>query len=510
MATNWLDLQAQIRSGAASFAKPVAALNCDTGSANNSDVNLNLPSLSDATAGVNSFLGDIQGEIDQFGSEVMGVLQDIGAWIPSGLQTGETSPEQAQASLIADITQQNTSTTAGGNIAITEGYNENTGQSFWQIRTSSGSGIRIDTDGSVITTTSKDPPDEPQSGRHEINALGGGKYKFGEYLAIEVNNDNKVLGSADGTGPVPSFSIVINNGNADIEVRSGDMRVGSSGNIVMNAGKSLELRGADIKLLAGGGAGTKPAGNKAASEEYAGLVDIRCGVYRNNAITKQEIEGAKYQKLSGEQTLYMEDPLGSFNIVSAGNMMIDVAGDMLEKIGGKKATEVMRAVVSGSIIPAAGIISAPAGYTIVNKTSIIPDPTSGDPDPTASPVLLIENDAAATGGMKVNVTRGDIIFSTKLGNIATGNEKSVIADITKPLIDKTISPALMKLKKPGMYFGSDASDVSVYGKASAVLAAGAFTPGTPPVKDSIVITPGTMKLTSTTMDLVAPSGIFLN
>ena len=503
MATSWLDLQAKLRSGEAFFPKPKDG-KCGTGTRTaNTNVNLGLPSLDGIAGDVNGILGDVQGAIDQFGSEVMGVLQDIGAWIPSDLQgAGTSSPEAQQAAKIADVTKQNTQTIEGGNIATTTGHNEQTGQSFYQIKMSSGTGMAFDTDGSIRFNAAADPPDSPIAGDFEITRCNSFLANIEESCIITVNNKNNVCGGKN-SSIKKSLMILVNGGDVDLEVTGGDVKVKSSGNISLDAGKTLELRGADIKLFAGGGAADPTKAGQAAGEQYGGMIDLRCATYRNSATTKQTIESAKYSTVKGELTIAMEDPMARFNIVSAGHFMVDVAGDILEE-SRTKATIVGRIPKVGiPALPIVGnLLSQNAQYTIVNDRPNIPEPAAGSTgSPDAQPMMQIVNSASAQGGLKVNLMRGDIIFSTKQGNLIMGNEKSLIADVTKPSTDVSLSPAIVKgAKTPGMYIGSDASPfLALYNASSTYITAGKFTPGPTPSVNSVVVTPATVNINATAM-----------
>jgi len=272
MAKSWLELQEKLRSGATSFLDPSKNDSCATTSSSSPNV-LDLPSLD--LDNVNQLLSDVQGSIDAFGAEVMGVLQDIGAFIPEDLQgfgSSTQSTENKPADFAAVNNYQNV-VEAGGNIVTTTGYDDQTGDSFWQIRTSSGSGITLDTDGSCILRGAKNPATDPKTGRVDVITDGGGVIKYGEFLAIEVNNDNEVLSASNPSVPGAAFSIIVN-GNVDIKA-TGNLRLGGK-NILIQADDSLELKGADIKLHAGGAAGNQ-TGNKKPAEDHGGLIELKAG-----------------------------------------------------------------------------------------------------------------------------------------------------------------------------------------------------------------------------------------
>ena len=499
MASSWLDLQSKLRSGAKSFPTGTPNSGCGTGTRTaDTDINLGLPALDDIAGEVNDALGNVQDLIDQFGSEIMGVLGDISAWIPSELQGGgtETTKEQ-EAAKVADVTSTSTETREAGEINITTGHNEQTGQSFYQIRMSSGTGYTLDTDGSIRFVAAADPPDNPRAGNFEIVNCNSFLAKVKEACIINIDNQNNVIGSKDAKGKVDSkikkaLAITVNGGDVDLEVTGGDVKVKSSGNISLDAGKTLELKGADIRLVAG-----------ASGTDAGGMIELKCGTYRNTATTKQTIESAKYSTIKGELTYAMEDPLAKFNIISAGHFMVDVAGDILEE-SRSKATIVGRIPPVGiPTLPIIGnLVDQNAQYTVVNDKPNIPSPPTGSTEtPDAQPMMQVVNGTAGIGGFKVSVTKGDMIFSTKLGNMIMGNEKSLIADVTKPSTDVSLSPAIVKgAKTPGMYVGSDASPfLALYNASSTYMTAGKFTPAATPSVNSVLVSPSTVNLIATAM-----------
>lgn len=492
MAKSWLELQEKLRSGASSLLDPTKNDSCAVSVSAAPNV-LDLPSVD--LSSVNQVLGDVQESIDAFGAEVMGVLQDIGAWIPPELQGGSssTTSDNKPADFAAVNNYQN-AVEAGGNIVTTTGYDDQTGDSFWQIRTSSGSGITLDTDGSCILRGAKNPATDPKTGRVDVITDGGGIIKYGEFLAIEINNDNEVLSATNPSVPGAAFSIIVN-GNIDIKA-TGELRLGGK-TVLIQADDSLELKGADIKLHAGGAAGNA-TGNKKPAEDHGGIIEMKAGMLKQNIVSTQKLEGATYNKISGEKVFAMDDPNGNFGISSAGTMQIKVAGDMQEEIGGRKLTEVFKR--SLNIPPLPTLTGISAGYYITNGSPII---TAGSTDAADPPPLLeVYGSAQGAGGsLKFSTIKGNIDLSTKLGNFAMSNATGFVADIVEPFKDPTTGLTVKKLVEPGFYSGSllgkvnisSGSEVNIFtGKAS-----------TPPVDKFIKISP-------IGIDIVAKSGIYLN
>lgn len=497
MASSWLELQEQLRTGASNLLDPVSSSSCSTSSSSSSGV-LDLPNPSDLT-NIDETLSGIQSAIDDFGSEVMGVLEDIGAWIPPELQgSGSSSKtdENKPADFAAVNNYQNT-VEAGGNIVTTTGYDDETGDSFWQIRTSSGSGITLDTDGSCIIRGAKNPATDPKTGRVDVITDGGGVIKYGEFLAIEINNDNEVLSATNPSVPGAAFSIIVT-GNVDIKA-TGDLRLGGK-DILIQADDSLELKGADIKLHAGGAAGTSATAGKKPAEDHGGAIELKAGVLKQNVVSTQKIEGATYNKISGEKVFAMDDPNSNFGISSAGTMQIKVAGDMQEEIGGRKLTEVFKS--PSGIPPLPTLTGINAGYYITNGSPIVVSASTDSADPP--PLLEVYGSAqGAGGGLKFSTIKGNIDLSTKLGNFAMSNEASFVADIVEPFKDPT-TPSILKPLKPGLYLGSIKSDTNVFSSSAVTMFAGPQA-STPPADKYIRVS-----LAKTEIVNRSSAGIFLN
>lgn len=513
MAKSWLELQANLRSGAEKLPVPVQNEGCGTEFSSSSPNILELSNPADLTAGVSSTLSDIQSAIDDFGSEVMGVLEDIGAWIPSELQgfgSGETSEAQQNfqdGKAFAAVDKVKSEVSQGGNIVKTEGHDSKTGDSFYQILTSSGAGFTIDTDGSFYVRGTKNPSDDPQTGGVHVLADGGSQIKVGEYMVIEVGNNNKVLSGKKGSSGTegPAFSLYIN-GNADIKCSNGDLRLGGK-NILIDASDSLEMKASDIKILAGNGAGEATKEGQAPPDEQGGSIEMKSGVFKQTYISKQGIESANYARVDGEQIIAMNDPQGNFAIESAGSMTIKVEGDMLEEIGGRKMTEVMRqlAPLPPPLGPAPIINGVSAGYYIVNKNVIKPALGARTVEPFPPVVYINSPKTALGGGLKVRATAGNIDLTTNLGNLIMATNDSMVASVldTASIKADLTTPKLIKgLTTPGTYIGSIKGDTTLFSGTGLTMKVSP-SPIVPPIDKYIKI-----GLDKTTIKNV--TGIFLN
>lgn len=474
MATSWLDLQQNLSDGASQFPVPKEDIGCGVSYSNASPGSiLNLPDPAEAASVVTNFLADTQSAIDDIGDDVMGVLQDIGAFIPPGLFSGGTtdSTEETKAPEFADVTQYDTDISAGGNIAITSGHNDQTGDSFWQLKTSSGSGITFDTDGSVFINASKNPNEDAKTGKFSVISQGVASFDIGEALIIHIKNNNEIVGKQ-------AFSLIIE-GNTDIEVRKGDLKIKGNDNVLIEAAKSLELKGSDIKIHAGSGSGEKAEEGKPAKDEQAGVVEIKAGLFKNSSISQQNVEGATFNKVTGEKAFVMEDPQATFSIQSAGSLELRCKGDMVEDIGGRRITKLMTLgptdlALMGGIPPVPLITNQSSGWYITNSNPITPSGTGS----TETPPPLLEIDSPVTSGghgFRVTAGLGNIVLSTTTGNIALATDTSIIANVTT-ISKSPTEPTLLKGLKPGMYMGSSSNALRLFSSSEVAMGISATPP----------------------------------
>jgi len=508
MATSWLQLQNQLKTGAKTLALPADPSNCGGGSSSLlPDSILNLPNPTEATQVVNDFLSNVQGTIDEFGAEVMGVLQDIGAWIPPELQGQGTgsSKEEAESlkpAAVDKVQQEN----KNPEVCVVSGHNTQTGDGYYSVINSSGSSMHLDADGSVIFRAAKNPSDVPTTGRFDVWADGNGIIHIGEGLHIQVKNNSKICGTS-------AYSLYV---TGDIDIQSTGGNIGLKGdNIKLSADKSLELIGADIKIHAGGGQGTSKSANTKSPTEYGGSIDMRCGTYKVSYSTKQGVETASYAKSEGEVAFLMPNTQGNFGIESAGTLSIRTGGDMLEEIGGRKMTEVMNAPLGGLSLdfPTTPLINGvSAGYYIVNKNPI--PPAIGASAELVPPLVyihspLVSGDGGSPGhGFRFSTLgKGDVNFYTAAGNWTLANENNLVASIITPFSTKVTSTPkiLTTMKEPGMYLASLLSRVFISSNTEVITKAGPFSLA-PPVRGV-----GTyIKVSPIATEISNKTGIYLN
>jgi hypothetical protein len=506
MAESWLELQNNLSTGASRLALPKPNVGCGlTFTTNSPSSVLNLPSPSESFQSVNDALGLVQDTIDQFGSDVMSVLQDIGAFIPPGSSSGSITSEDNSTTVDTDqpstADHHETTTSAGGNIAITEGYDSQTGDSFWQLRTSSGSGITFDTNGGVYINTSKNPDEDADTGNFAVTSNGMTTFKCREGVLWEVANDNKIRSAG--------FTLLLHNGSLEIVVNTGDIKIKGNDNIVIEAGKSLELKGSDVKIHAGTGTGTPAKDGKPVADEQAGVVEIKAGVFKNSSVTQQNIEGASFHKVSGEKSIIMDDSQAAFTIDSRGSLELKCKGDMVETIGGRKLTKVLTyspadLALDGGIPPLSIIRNQSSGYYITNSQPIVPAGSAETDLPGT--LLQVVGGGPSGAGIKVDGgIKGNIILTSQTGNIAFATENSIYADMTQPSTS-ALDPKLMKGLKPGLYFGAATKSVLMYSDTEVAmgLTTGTGPPRTPFTDNAVSVSVKGTYITDRTR------GIYLN
>lgn len=477
MASNWLNLQQELRDGIASYATPIENTSCAAEGQSTADLldRIDLPDLTELSP-VDEFLSGIQGEVDQFGAEVMGVLQDIGAWIPSEFQgfgsattsTAASSPYQ-EFTTATDVKQ----TILNSEVTIVDGKNEY-GEGLWGVLTSSGSQVWIKENGSIHLIAKKSSQNDADAGQINLDAEGNLTYTAHQMMSIKVHNDRKVAGNK-------AFSLSVS-GDVDIHAIDGDVAVKGK-NIILNASDKVDIKGATINLHAGGATPQTDAG-ASVTPTYGGTIDMRCGTYKLESTTKQKVELTTYTKTSGELAFIMDNPLGNFGIQSAGNLSVNVAGDMSEQIGGRKLTSVFSTsqIAAAAIAQVAGTIkNQSAGYLITTGSAVRPaiPPVTTKVTP---PLLEV---SSLTNGFKVSATAGDIEMYALGGNYSIANSTSALVGmLTAPKSIDPKAPAPLKdIVTPGFY-------INVIGtKANILSSLGILIANTKTAKEALTLQP---------------------
>lgn len=518
MASNYLELVDAIKNSGATFLTPTSNFGCGVTSVTDQSNEIDIDGL-DLSA-VNDALAETQAAIDAFGSDVMSVLTDIGAWIPPlNDLANQTTAADATASTVADI-DDDTATTeshAADDSSTVRGNNQ-FGGSYCGTTWGDESHWAKDTDGSFVFSAAKSPKNNHKGGAFWVNSAGPTVYRVGECMVIDVRNQNKINSgqnplSSESTGTAFSLYVI---GDVRIE-NTGDLSVKTEGNIELSAGKKLTLKSAEqVEILAGAGPKT---GAGATDKSYGGTITMKTGKLEIDKSSEQTLVESDYKKINGEVVFAMTNPAGNFGITSAGSMEIKVTGDMYEIIGGRKKTEVMANM--GASLPALGdalLAGQQSGYVITTGPTFkpvgvgIPTHAEGLPgvEGTIYPVLSINSGTKIqnplVGGLRVRALAGDIDMSTLSGNILMHSELGVLGSILKKAPTDKYAPKATALtaKLPGVYVGSKATRVDVFSTVQTVMSvtpSGA--PSPKPVDKSIDIN-------SVTLEIKNISGIYLN
>ena len=271
---------------------------------------------------------------------------------------------------------------------------------LYKLMTSDGKSFTMDEDGSIIFTTAK-REDDHNSGRFDVRAQGHARLKIGEALLIEVENKNNAISGKSGDSTTAkAFSLIVY-GNIDIEARDGELNVKGK-NVTINATNELTLQaGSKISLLSGEGTGgnasvSTSSSSQSADPEYGGLVEIKCGDLAMDSQSIRQQSAMDYKVVSHDGATISSQPLANYGFQSPGSFTLDIAGDMYEKIGGLKRTEILN--------------------TAKGLTTLFP----GQSDAYLITTPKVDGDSVAivaeAGGMYFNTTKGDIALGTQAGD----------------------------------------------------------------------------------------------
>ena len=347
--------------------------------------------------------------------------------------------------------------------------------------TSAGTSMTFAEDGSIIFTTSKREGD-PNSGRFDAVSQGSTRVKVGEALMIVVENKNKVIASKTAAAEGPAMSIVVY-GNIDITSVSGEMNLKGK-NINLNAENEINLNsGSKISLLAGKGKGenkkeTTAGGTKESKVEYGGVVEIKTGDFKCDALTTRKTSSMDYNVIEAEGAVLSSKALANYGIKSPGSFTVDVSGDYHEKIGGLKRTEILA--------------------TSLPVTTIFPGQKVGWLQQIGKVTGNAVSISATSGGFSFQTTKGDIDLSTKSGYWSLGSSTAgVVAGIdeNKKVSNKNI--------KPGIYLKGIKQDIYIETTASNKIAMGLGTVSNGVVTNGITISQAKLEIKNT-------KGIYLN
>ena len=301
--------------------------------------------------------------------------------------------------------------------------------------TSAGTSMTFAEDGSIIHTTSKREGDAT-SGRFDVRSQGSTRFKIGESLLIEVENKNKVTAGKNAVKEGPAMSIVVY-GNIDITSMNGEINVKGK-NISLQADNELKFSaGSKISLLSGKGKGqnkkeSTSSGTKEAKVEYGGVVEIKTGDYVCDALTTRKTSSMDYTIVEAEGATLGTNKLANYGFKSPGSFTIDIKGDLHEKIGGLKRTEILN-------------VSDPI-------STIFPGQKDGYLTTVGKVTGYAISGNATAGGFSFQTNKGDVSLYTKSGGwVVASDTVGAVAGLD---VDKktNVAGATKKLGAlPGIY-----------------------------------------------------------
>ena len=340
-----------------------------------------------------------------------------------------------------------------------------------------GSSFTMSEDGSTIFTTAKRENDH-NTGRFDINSQGSVRIKTGEGLFIEINNLNNVASGKSGDSAKSKALSIVVYGNVDITANDGELNARAK-NINLTAENEFKIKaGSKIQLLSGEGTGGKTS---TTTKEYGGVIEIKGGDFVTDVQLRREISSVNYTLTSHEGANIATEKLSNYGFEFPGSFTIDVKGDMYEKIGGKKRTD-----ISGISDPITTLLPGQSSGYLCSVGSLMPTGSGGS---TVTPNAF--QFTAVKGGLKFLTNSGDIDLYTLDGYWGMGNATKGIVGVDKPIPGfSNVTPGLyVKALKDKIEINSSVQQVDIF--------VGTF------LKSGI-------SLTIAKIDIKNPTGIYLN
>ena len=253
-----------------------------------------------------------------------------------------------------------------------------------------------------IRTGPRNPAIGAGSGALNINAGGGGIWKFEERLNMELNMGGD-------TEDEQALNMHVN-GNMVVDA-SGDGVVVRGHDITIIAGNMLTLKGMQINIDANNGAG--------AINMYGGIVQTITDT-KNDFVTGQ----AKLRNF-GEITDVQYDPRGTTNIISSGHVNRKIMGDYELWSAG-----VMSVLAAGkpSLIPLVlNRVNTLKLSTKIGNVSI---------DPTGSFFVNALNDA------EIKAAKADVLLEATLGSVTVKGTQDITVEAGQGLDLKALAKAI--------------------------------------------------------------------
>lgn len=270
----------------------------------------------------------------------------------------------------------------------------NTGAVLYQIIADSGAHFGIGEDGSMEFYSVCSPADNKEAGQFKQFCEGKYILKIGKEMHIIVENkaafENPLSIEVYGNANIKATGGNLNLGGDNVSINAGDV-------CTINAGRTLQLNAG-----VGGAGGTAKAVtnliNGVDTGVAGGKVEINAGDFTVKSSAKKNQVNVIYDEISSERSLEMKDPRGTFGIISAGHLEVNVNGDMIEKVGGKKLTR-----ISGA-------------------TMAVPHP---DAPKTETWKIDVGTASEAKTDIKINARKGDVNLDLSAGDLEVIAAKKV-------------------------------------------------------------------------------------
>lgn len=349
-----------------------------------------------------------------------------------------------------------------------------------------GSSYTMAEDGSIIFTTAKREGDH-NTGRFDIKSQGCVRIKTDEGLFIEISNMNNVASGKDGNASKSKALSIVVYGNVDITANDGELNARAK-NINFIADNEVKIKaGTKIQLSSGEGTGgnksstTSSGATKEAKKECGGVIEMKAGDLVTDILTRREISSVNYTLTSHEGANIATEKLSNYGFEFPGSLTIDVKGDMYEKIGGKKRTD-----ISGISDPITTLLPGQSSGYLCSVGAL---KSSGSGANVTTPNAF--QFTAVSGGFKYYTQKGDIDLYTFDGYWGIGNKTKAVVGI-----DKSI-PSVPNAK-PGLYLKALQDKVEISSKTEQL--------------DMFVSSAAKsgVSLTTARVEIKNPSGIYLN
>ena len=299
---------------------------------------------------------------------------------------------------------------------------------------------------------------------------------------------NAVASGKDGDKNKSKALSIVVYGNVDITANDGELNARAK-NINLIADNEFKIKaGSKVQILSGEGTGgntsttTESGATQSAEKEYGGVIELKGGDLVTDVQTRREISSVNYALTSHEGANIATEILSNYGFEFPGSFTIDVKGDMYEKIGGKKRTD-----ISGISDPITTLLPGQSSGYLCSVGALT---STGSGANVTTPNAF--QFTAVNGGFKFYSTKGDIDLYTLDGYWGMGNATKGVVGIDKPV------PGVPNAK-PGLYLKALKDKIEInatVGPTVDIFVANVKTSG--------------ISLSIPKIDIKNPTGIYLN